>query len=373
MSDHDLLNLSDAARVAAAPASAARRRKLHVGHFAFMRALVQGVHAPAAWDRYLRTEGDSGDVRLVRSTIGWIREEFAAAAKRQDRHGTARLVRLDVSKIPDPGVRLPTLEAFAEERGLEDESQAEQLAAYETEFGRRSQQLRRRGRLVERQLEALRWLEDLIAQPPRAGDSVAAWLDPGLAAHLEAADIFTLAQLIERINGIGRRWYAGMLDGDTGRPSAAKAYRVLRAMLNATVEDGVLIANPALRLGRMLRLTTSKATRQEEIKAFTRPQLTQFLEIAMVRDRPNPIVAAPKIATAPSILTPTSCLSGRKEKKIATRVAPSAGAARRWPRPVAPTWRMSRAKTGSIAVAPPSRTANRSSEIAPSTNLFWRT
>jgi len=106
MNDHDLLNLSDAARVAAAPASAARRRKLHVGHFAFMRALVQGVHAPAAWDRYLRTEGDSGDVRLVRSTIGWIREEFAAAAKRQDRHGTARLVRLDVSKIPDPGVRL---------------------------------------------------------------------------------------------------------------------------------------------------------------------------------------------------------------------------------------------------------------------------
>jgi len=213
MSDHDLLNLADAARArpaVAPPASAARRRKLHVGHFAFMRAVVQGVHAQAAWDRYLRSEGDSGDVRLVRSTIGWIREEFVAAAKRQDRHGTARLVRLDVSKIPDPGVRLPTLEAFAEERGLEDESQAEQLAAYETEFGRRSQQLRRHGRLVERQLEALRWLEDLIAQPPRAGDSVAAWIEPGLAAHLETADIFTLAQLIERINGIGQRWHAGI-------------------------------------------------------------------------------------------------------------------------------------------------------------------
>ena len=209
---HDLLNLPDAARrvATASPASAARHRKLHVGHFAFMRALVQGVQAPAAWDRYLHTEGDSGDIRLVRSTIVWIREEFAAAAKRQDRFGTARLVRLDVSKIPDPGVQLPTLEAFAEEKGLEDESQAEQLAAYENEFGRRSQRLRRRGRLVERQLEALRWLEDLIAQPPRAGDSVAAWLEPGLASHLEAADIFTLAQLIERINGIGQRWYAGI-------------------------------------------------------------------------------------------------------------------------------------------------------------------
>ena len=213
MGDHDLLNLDDAARPRAAVvplASAARQRKLHVGHFAFMRAVVQGVGAPAAWDRYLRTEGDSGDVRLVRSTIAWIREDFAAAAKRQDRFGTARLVRLDVSKIPDPGIKLPTLEAFAEERGLEDESQAEQVAAYEREFGRRSQQLRRRGRLVARQLEALRWLEELIAQPPHAGDSVAAWLEPGLAAHLEAADIFTLAQLIERINGIGQRWHAGI-------------------------------------------------------------------------------------------------------------------------------------------------------------------
>ena len=37
----------------------------------------------------------------------------------------------------------------------------------------------------------------------------------------------------------------------------------------------------------------------------------------------RPIVAAPKTATAPSILTPTSCLSGRKAKKIATSVAPT--------------------------------------------------
>jgi site-specific recombinase XerD len=64
--------------------------------------------------------------------------------------------------------------------------------------------------LTAKQLDALRWLEGLIAQSPRAGDAVAAWLNPALATHLEAADIFTLAQLIERINGVGRRWYAGI-------------------------------------------------------------------------------------------------------------------------------------------------------------------
>ena len=43
---------------------------------------------------------------------------------------------------------------------------------------------------------------------PKAGDAVAAWLNSTQASHLEAADIFTLAQLAERINGAGRRWRA---------------------------------------------------------------------------------------------------------------------------------------------------------------------
>lgn len=190
--------------------SAARQRKLHVGHFAFMRSVVQGLDPRESWERYFRVEGEATDRRTVRATIAWIRDEFAAAAKRQDRHGTARLVRIDVSKIADPSLALPSLEAFAEARGLEDFAQADQVAAYEAEYGRATQRLRRRARLIARQLDALHWLEGLVAQAPRAGDSVAAWLNPTLAGHLEAADIFTLAQLVERINGIGRRWHAGV-------------------------------------------------------------------------------------------------------------------------------------------------------------------
>lgn len=190
--------------------SAARQRKLHVGHFAFMRSVVQGLDPRESWERYFRVEGEANDRRTVRATIAWIRDEFAAAAKRQDRHGTARLVRIDVSKIADLSLALPSLEAFAEARGLEDFAQADQVAAYEAEYGRATQRLRRRARLIARQLDALHWLEGLVAQAPRAGDSVAAWLNPALAGHLEAADIFTLAQLVERINGIGRRWYAGV-------------------------------------------------------------------------------------------------------------------------------------------------------------------
>jgi len=51
----------------------------------------------------------------------------------------------------------------------------------------------------------------------------------------------------------------------------------LRVMLNAAVDDGVILTNPADRLGRKLRLVKSATTRQEEIKAFTRERLGTFL------------------------------------------------------------------------------------------------
>ena len=49
------------------------------------------------------------------------------------------------------------------------------------------------------------------------------------------------------------------------------------------------------------------------------------------------------------------------------------GALRKNPKPSGPTCRISRAKIGNSAVAPPNSTANRSSEIAPSTTGRERT
>lgn len=74
-------------------------RKLHTGHFAFMRALAQGLDERDSWDRYLRLEGEHTDLHIVRKTIGWIRNEFAAAARRERKSGAARLVLLDTRRI----------------------------------------------------------------------------------------------------------------------------------------------------------------------------------------------------------------------------------------------------------------------------------
>ena len=244
------------------PVSAARQRKLHVGHFAFMRSVVQGLDPRESWERYFRVEGAATDQRTMRATIAWIRDEFAAAAKRQDRFGTARLVRIDATRIADPSLELPSLDAFAEAHGLEDERQVDQMAAFEAEYGPATQRLRRRARLIARQLEALRWLEGLVAQSPKAGDSVAAWLNPTLAGHLEAADIFTLAQLVERINGVGRRWYAGIKAMGEGK--ALRIEEWLKDVANAH-HDSL-----ELQLGRHVAMARSKLY-AHELNAVVEP------------------------------------------------------------------------------------------------------
>ncbi|MES2532987.1 MAG: phage integrase family protein, partial [Pseudomonadota bacterium] len=208
-------------------------RQLERGHFAFMRAIAQGLDERASWDRYLQMEGDHADMRTVRRTIAWIRDAFAAAARREARPGTARLILLDPKRLPQAPVHdqqqsavvlpaaeaLPTLEAFAAASGMEDFSEEEQLEAYAAAYPpalrhrapveqrAAAQRVSRRARLIARQLEALRWLEDLVAQDPKPGDEVAAWLNPTLAQRLERAGLPTLQLLLARVNGVGARWW----------------------------------------------------------------------------------------------------------------------------------------------------------------------
>jgi len=207
-------------------------RKLHRGHFAFMRALAQGIDERTSWDRYLRLEGEHTDLRVVRRTIAWIRDEFAAAARREQRPGTARLILLDPDQF-SKATPLPSLGDFAQAQGLEDFSEAEQIEAYEAAFPAAGShaggtaRASRRTRVVERQLDALRWLEGLAAQDPRPGDGVSAWLNPALAARLERAELPTLVALVGAINLNGARWWVRV--PGIGERKAARILDWLRA------------------------------------------------------------------------------------------------------------------------------------------------
>ena len=70
-------------------------------------------------------------------------------------------------------------------------------------------------------------------------------------------------------------------------------HATLRALLNSAVEDGVLIGNPAEKLGRSLHLVIPKATRQDEIKAMSAVQRSLFLNSpAKVEPRFHPLFFA---------------------------------------------------------------------------------
>ena len=81
----------------------------------------------------------------------------------------------------------------------------------------------------------------------------------------------------------------------------------------------------------------------------------------------NTTVAKPKQATLTNMMRPTRRVSGQIVSAAMIASAPMAGAARNRPSPSEPRWKTSLAKIGSSAVVPPSSTANRSSEMTPST------
>ena len=70
----------------------------------------------------------------------------------------------------------------------------------------------------------------------------------------------------------------GKLGAGFARDSVRIVHAILRALLNAAVDDEVILANPAAKLGRSLRLVTLSSHRQEAVKAMTREQLSTFLK-----------------------------------------------------------------------------------------------
>jgi len=210
------------------PPRAAVRAKLHRGHFAFMRSYVEGLDLRDSWDRYLSLHGVVSDPRAVKSAVITLRADLSAAAKRHARPGLARLLRLDVSTVSEvllaPPPATPSLEEFSFERGLEDFTQAEQMQAYEAEFGKPTAQQTRRTQLLAKQLAALRWLEDLAAELPSPDDAVSAWLIPSLATPLEEAGVHTLRALVDRINGMGKGWSTSLRAIGVGKASRIVAW-----------------------------------------------------------------------------------------------------------------------------------------------------
>lgn len=80
-------------------AASAAQRALSRYHFAFLRGVLSGIEPAHLWSRYMTLEGRY-DPRLAERTLREWRDELSAVARCDTRHRIARLVVMDVSRVP---------------------------------------------------------------------------------------------------------------------------------------------------------------------------------------------------------------------------------------------------------------------------------
>jgi len=187
-------------------------RRLGLSHFAFYRAYLEGpeaINLGFLADRYLAC---GRDPRRVRTTLRWLQDELAAAARRVGDREAIRLLRLPkrLGEPEDAATDTPSLEEYREQtdpHGVYTET--ELLLQYRVAYpdAALSREERRGLRLRERRLAALQRLEKVVAEAPANDHPIDTWFDPSIAAHLANVKILTLGQLVNTINGTGHRWF----------------------------------------------------------------------------------------------------------------------------------------------------------------------
>lgn len=232
-------------------------------HFHWLRSLLEGLPAGAAWNRYLAFEGRVYSQRLHPTRLGKLLARVARAAERRGlKHSVALnrkrfrdavfedLEQSDPSSEALPSVdttatatTLPTLDEWIEmEVNLQRQSnpdferdfysEREWLEAYEDAWSDAlsdkdaqplaeppalpfaGSQLHADGEAdaepvdLREQLDALNELERALIQSPLPKDPTTAWLRGTMALRLRGAGVQTLAQLVDFINQNGFSWHA---------------------------------------------------------------------------------------------------------------------------------------------------------------------
>jgi integrase len=120
-----------------------------------------------------------------------------------------------------------------------------------------------------------RWLEHLTpVVKPATLRSYSGAVDLHVPAVLKTLRVRQLTR------GHVRELLSAKLAAGLSRNTVRIIHATLRAMLNAAIEDGVLVRNPADRLGKSLRLVPTRQQAGEEVKALTSSQLDAFLGAA---------------------------------------------------------------------------------------------
>lgn len=183
-------------------------RKIGLHHFAFYRGWIQALDIRDLGDRYLET---GMDVRRARKTLKWLQNAFAAASIRNGRHGIGRLLRLAIAAPTSSPDDAPSLNEFRDELPDGFWTEKEVISAYLDRYPAQADaRLRKRQELIRKQLDALKWIEGLVACSPVPDDLVSAWFDESVSNKLILANIPTIGALTSLIVERGSRWWASV-------------------------------------------------------------------------------------------------------------------------------------------------------------------
>lgn len=179
--------------------------RLGTPHFAYLRAVAEGVPIADAATRYLAVDHAAAALSAHRVVVDQVR---AIARRRGDSRW--RLIGIEISAGSVEAT--PSIDDWAAAEGLGDWSHAELQDMYAARFGQAEPSARRRqarnARLRERRLRLLRELEAVVAAPAKATDRLDGWLPGRLAEPLARLGCLTLGDLQQRIERGGRWWTA---------------------------------------------------------------------------------------------------------------------------------------------------------------------
>lgn len=185
-------------------------RKIGYHHYAFYRGWIQGMDLNVLADLYLDT---GTDLRIAKSTLVWLRDSFSQAALRQGHRGEARLLRVhlqqkhkDTSSVNN---NIPDLEEFRDRTDPDNfyrESEIYELYKQTFPEAFENDSLKRQ-KLIERQLKALYWVQELMVTTPNKSDSVLAWFDQSIAARLINAKLLSIGDIVDTISRKGDNWW----------------------------------------------------------------------------------------------------------------------------------------------------------------------
>ena len=190
-------------------------KKLGLHHFAYMRAVVNGIDRSTAAERFLNIDHGNQTPTAHRELV----ETLQRIARRQSKNRW-RLLGLKIESKQATDV--PSMHDWAESNGLNDDWSEVELQAMYAEAFPPDRKVARNARLIQEQLALLRELELTAAENPKPDDEVAGWIDDLTAERLASAGVITLNDLYRAIQAPG--WWSKVPAIGEGKAARLEEY-----------------------------------------------------------------------------------------------------------------------------------------------------